>query len=77
MERREELAEYIARMEFQAFDQVQNEGGRAECQDDFEVDHSCCECRNYGVTCAGNIKDFLRYSRHGYFIFTEDADTFF
>ncbi|MBQ7432109.1 MAG: DUF4125 family protein [Lachnospiraceae bacterium] len=37
MERREELAEYIARMEFQAFDQVQNEGGRAACQDDFET----------------------------------------
>ena len=37
MERREELAEYIARMEFQAFDQVQNEGGRAECQDDFDT----------------------------------------
>ena len=24
-------------MEFQAFDQVQNEGGRAECQDDFDT----------------------------------------
>ena len=31
----EELAEKIARLEFEAFDKVQNEGGRAQCQDDW------------------------------------------
>lgn len=33
----EELAERIAKMEFQAFDQVKNEGGRADCQDDWHT----------------------------------------
>jgi len=32
---KEELAEQIARQEFQAFDQVKNQGGRADCQDDW------------------------------------------
>lgn len=31
----EELAEQIAQIEFQAFDKVKNEGGRAGCQDDW------------------------------------------
>ena len=31
----EELAEEIAKMEFEAFDKVKNEGGRAGCQDDW------------------------------------------
>ncbi len=31
----EELAEYIAKQEFTAFDKVKNEGGRANCQDDW------------------------------------------
>lgn len=31
----EELAEDIARLEFEAFDKVQNEGGRASCQNDW------------------------------------------
>lgn len=31
----EELAEKIARLEFQAFDQVRNVGGRADCQNDW------------------------------------------
>lgn len=31
----EELAERIARLEFEAFDKVQNEGGRASCQNDW------------------------------------------
>lgn len=31
----EELAEEIARLEFEAFDKVQNEGGRASCQNDW------------------------------------------
>lgn len=35
----EELAERIAVMEFQAFDQVKNEGGRAGCQDDWHTFH--------------------------------------
>lgn len=33
----EQLAEDIAKMEFAAFDEVINEGGRAGCQDDFET----------------------------------------
>lgn len=33
----EELAEQIAKMEFDAFDKVQNEGGRAGCQDDWHT----------------------------------------
>lgn len=33
----EELTNYIAKMEFQAFDLVKNEGGRASCQDDWET----------------------------------------
>ncbi|MBQ8147872.1 MAG: DUF4125 family protein [Lachnospiraceae bacterium] len=33
----EELAEQIAVLEFQAFDKVQNEGGRAGCQDDWHT----------------------------------------
>ena len=33
----EELAEMIAKMEFEAFDQVKNEGGRAGCQDDWHT----------------------------------------
>ena len=32
---REELAEAIAKLEFEAFDKVKNEGGRASCQDDW------------------------------------------
>lgn len=32
---REELAEEIARLEFEAFDKVKNEGGRASCQNDW------------------------------------------
>ena len=32
---REQLAEDIARLEFEAFDKVQNEGGRAECQNNW------------------------------------------
>ena len=32
---REELAEEIARIEFEAFDKVKNEGGRASCQNDW------------------------------------------
>lgn len=32
---KEELAEQIARQEFQAFDKVKNQGGRADCQDDW------------------------------------------
>ncbi|MCH5341263.1 MAG: DUF4125 family protein [Acetatifactor sp.] len=32
---REELAEEIARLEFDAFDKVKNEGGRASCQNDW------------------------------------------
>ncbi len=32
-----ELAEQIAKMEFEAFDQVKNEGGRADCQDDWHT----------------------------------------
>lgn len=35
----EELVEAIARMEFDAFDEVKNEGGRAECQDDWYTFH--------------------------------------
>jgi tetratricopeptide (TPR) repeat protein len=35
----EELAEDISVMEFEAFDKVQNEGGRAGCQDDWETFH--------------------------------------
>lgn len=35
--RKEELAMRIAKMEFEAFDEVQNEGGRANCQDDWET----------------------------------------
>ncbi len=31
----EELAEEIARLEFEAFDKVKNEGGRADCQNDW------------------------------------------
>ena len=31
----EELAEQIARKEFEAFDKVKNQGGRADCQDDW------------------------------------------
>lgn len=31
----EEIVERIARLEFQAFDQVQNEGGRADCQNNW------------------------------------------
>ena len=31
----QELAEDIARLEFEAFDKVQNEGGRADCQNDW------------------------------------------
>lgn len=31
----EELAEQIARLEFEAFDKVENYGGRADCQDDW------------------------------------------
>ena len=33
----EELAEQIARLEFKAFDQVKNAGGRADCQDDWHT----------------------------------------
>ncbi|MCM1496008.1 MAG: DUF4125 family protein [Bacteroides sp.] len=33
----EELAERIAKMEFEAFDNVKNEGGRADCQDDWHT----------------------------------------
>lgn len=33
----EELAEEIAKMEFEAFDKVKNEGGRADCQDDWHT----------------------------------------
>jgi tetratricopeptide (TPR) repeat protein len=36
-EEKEALAEEIARLEFEAFDQVQNEGARAQCQDDWET----------------------------------------
>lgn len=36
---KEELVEEIARMEFEAFDEVKNEGGRAECQDDWTTFH--------------------------------------
>jgi len=32
---KEELAEQIARQEFAAFDKVKNQGGRADCQDDW------------------------------------------
>ncbi|MBQ9141697.1 MAG: DUF4125 family protein, partial [Lachnospiraceae bacterium] len=32
---KEELAELIARKEFEAFDKVKNQGGRADCQDDW------------------------------------------
>lgn len=32
---KEELAQEIARLEFEAFDKVKNEGGRASCQDDW------------------------------------------
>lgn len=32
---KEELAEQIARLEFEAFDKVKNQGGRADCQDDW------------------------------------------
>lgn len=35
--RKEQLAEEIAKNEFVAFDQVQNEGGRANCQDDWKT----------------------------------------
>ncbi len=35
----DELVEDIARMEFAAFDLVKNEGGRAECQDDWYTFH--------------------------------------
>lgn len=34
---REELAGEIARLEFEAFDKVQNEGGRASCQNDWST----------------------------------------
>ncbi len=36
---KEELVEEIAKMEFEAFDEVKNEGGRAECQDDWSTFH--------------------------------------
>ena len=36
---KEELVEEIAGMEFAAFDKVKNEGGRAECQDDWPTFH--------------------------------------
>lgn len=36
---KDELAESISKMEFEAFDKVQNEGGRADCQDDWETFH--------------------------------------
>lgn len=34
---KEELVEKIAKLEFQAFDKVRNEGGRASCQDDWHT----------------------------------------
>ena len=34
---KEKLSYKIAKMEFEAFDKVQNEGGRANCQDDWET----------------------------------------
>ena len=33
----EELADMVTRLEFEAFDKVQNEGGRASCQDDYHT----------------------------------------
>ncbi len=33
----DELLDYMVSLEWQAFDQVQNEGGRAECQDDWNT----------------------------------------
>lgn len=35
----DELVEYIAKMEFDAFDKVKNAGGRADCQDDWYTFH--------------------------------------
>ncbi len=35
----DELAEKIAELEFEAFDKVQNEGGRAACQNDWQTFH--------------------------------------
>lgn len=35
--RHDVIVETIARMEFEAFDKVKNEGGRAECQDDWDT----------------------------------------
>ena len=34
---KEELVEYIAKLEFEAFDKVKGIGGRASCQDDWET----------------------------------------
>lgn len=34
---KEEMVDAIVRMEWKAFDQVKNEGGRADCQDDWET----------------------------------------
>ncbi len=35
--KKEDMVDAIVHMEWKAFDQVQNEGGRASCQDDFET----------------------------------------
>ena len=34
---KETLVEKIVNLEWEAFDQVDNEGGRADCQDDFQT----------------------------------------
>lgn len=70
----EELAEQIARSEFEAFDKVQNEGGRAECQNNWAT-FSIMRKSQYltwnKVMLIQYLYDFEREYRRGHNLITE------
>ena len=71
---REELAEAIAKLEFEAFDEVKNEGGRASCQDDWPT-FSIMRKSQYltwdRIMLMQYLYDFHREYRHGHNLIEE------
>ncbi|MCR4739200.1 MAG: DUF4125 family protein [Lachnospiraceae bacterium] len=70
----EELALKIAKLEFEAFDKVQNEGGRAECQNNwptFSIMRRSQYLTWYKTMLLQYIYDFRREMRLGHNLITE------
>ncbi len=71
---KEELVEYMVSLEWQAFDEVQNQGGRADCQDDWGTFSIMRKSQYLAWTkelIISFIQDFRNANKRGWNLITE------